>query len=139
MRRKLLLAAIIITLAFIWGHSLVPMDLSAQESSWITEHIIAPVFALFGVDEVSTHLVRKLAHVSEFFILALLVCTYLRGSVIKGFYVCFTAAFLDESVQLLSGRGSLISDVWVDLIGVVIGIVMGKVFTIISGMKHERK
>ena len=112
MGQKLLLAAIIITLAFIWGHSLVPMDLSAQESSWITEHIIA---------------------------LALLVCTYLRGSVIKGFYVCFTVAFLDESIQLLSGRGSLISDVWVDLIGVVIGIVVCKVFTIIFEMKHERK
>lgn len=122
MGQKLLLAAIIIALAFIWGHSLVPMDMSAQESGWITEHIIAPVLALFGVDEVSTHLVRKIAHVSEFLILALLVCAYLRGRVLKGFYVCFTVAFLDESIQLLSGRGSLISDVWVDLIGVVIGI-----------------
>ena len=139
MRRNLLVVAIIIVLAFIWGHSLVPMDMSAQESGWITEHIIAPVLALFGVDEVSTHLVRKLAHVSEFLILALLVCAYLRGRVLKGFYVCFTVAFLDESIQLLSGRGSLISDVWVDLIGVVIGIVVCKVFTIIFGMKHERK
>lgn len=132
MGRKLLLVAIIITLAFIWGHSLVPMDLSAQESSWITEHIIAPVFALFGVDEVSTHLVRKLAHVSEFFILALLVCTYLRGSVIKGFYVCFTAAFLDESVQILSGRGSLVSDVWVDLIGVALSVLVFQGFRLLK-------
>lgn len=139
MKQKLLLAAIIIAIAFIWGHSLVPMDMSAQESGWIIEHIIAPILALFGVDEVSTHLVRKLAHVSEFLLLALLVCAYLRGSVLKGFYVCFTVAFLDESIQLLSGRGSLISDVWVDLIGVVIGIVVCKVFTIIFGMKHERK
>ena len=122
MGQKLLLAALILVLAFIWVHSLVPMDMSAQESGWITEHIIAPVLALFGVDEVSTHLVRKLAHVSEFLILALLAYAYLRGRVLKGFYVCFTVAFLDESIQLLSGRGSLISDVWVDLIGVVIGI-----------------
>lgn len=139
MGQKLLLAAIIIAIAFIWGHSLVPMDMSAQESGWIIEHIMAPILALFGVDEVSTHLVRKLAHVGEFLLLALLVCAYLRGSVLKGFYVCFTVAFLDESIQLLSGRGSLISDVWVDLIGVVIGIVVCKVFTIIFGMKHERK
>lgn len=132
MGRKLLLVAIIITLAFIWGHSLVPMDLSAQESSWITEHVIAPVFALFGVDEVSTHLVRKLAHVSEFLILALLVCTYLRGSVIKGFYVCFTAAFLDESVQILSGRGSLVSDVWVDLIGVALSVLVFQGFRLLK-------
>lgn len=54
-------------------------------------------------------------------------------------FICFTVAFLDESIQILSGRGSLISDIWVDLIGVVIGIVVGKVFTIISGMKNERK
>lgn len=70
MGQKLLLAAIIIAITFIWGHSLVPMDMSAQESGWITEHIIAPVLALFGVDEVSTHLVRKIAHVSEFLLLA---------------------------------------------------------------------
>ena len=85
MGQKLLLAAIIIALAFIWGHSLVPMDMSAQESDWITEHIIAPVLALFGVDEVSTHLVRKIVHVGEFLILALLVYAYLRGRVLKGF------------------------------------------------------
>ena len=139
MGQKLLLAAIIIAITFIWGHSLLPMDMSAQESGWITEHIIAPVLALFGVDEVSTHLVRKLAHVGEFLILALLVYAYLRGRVLKGFYFCFTVAFLDESIQLLSGRGSLISDVWGDLIGVAIGIVVCKVFTIIFGMKHERK
>ena len=105
------------------------MDMSAQESGWITEHIIAPVLALFGVDEVSTHLVRKIAHVSEFLLLALLVCAYLKGRVIKGFYVCFTVAFLDESIQLLSGRGSLISDVWVDLIGVVLGAAMASLVT----------
>ena len=58
MGQKLLLAAIIIAIAFIWGHSLVPMDMSALKSGWITEHIIAPILALFGVDEVSTHLVR---------------------------------------------------------------------------------
>ena len=45
MRRNLLVVAIIIVLAFIWGHSLVPMDMSAQESSWITEHIISPILA----------------------------------------------------------------------------------------------
>ena len=101
-----------------------PMDMSAQESGWITEHIIAPVLALFGVDEVSTHLVRKIAHVGEFLILALLVYAYLRGRVLKGFYFCFTVAFLDESIQLLSGRGSLISDVWVDLIGIVAGLLI---------------
>lgn len=85
MRRKLLLAAIILVLAFIWGHSLVPMNMSAQESGWIIEHIIAPILALFGVDEVSTHLVRKLAHVGEFLLLALLVYAYLRGVSSKAF------------------------------------------------------
>ena len=35
------------------------------------------------------------------------------------------AAFLDETIQIFSGRGSDIRDVWIDLIGIALGMVIG--------------
>ena len=35
--------------------------------------------------------------------------------------------FLDETLQIFTGRGTLVSDIWIDLIGVVVGIGIGKV------------
>ena len=32
------------------------------------------------------------------------------------------AAFLDETLQLFSGRGSMVADVWLDFAGVVCGV-----------------
>ena len=32
------------------------------------------------------------------------------------------AAFLDETLQLFSGRGSMVADVWLDFAGVVFGV-----------------
>ena len=29
---------------------------------------------------------------------------------------------MDENLQIFTGRGTLVSDIWIDLIGVVIGI-----------------
>ena len=43
----------------------------------------------------------------------------------KGFFTGFAAAFLDESIQLFSDRGAEIRDVWIDLIGVASGVLIG--------------
>ena len=33
---------------------------------------------------------------------------------------------MDENLQIFTGRGTLVSDIWIDLIGVVIDIGLGK-------------
>ena len=33
---------------------------------------------------------------------------------------------MDENLQIFTGRGTLVSDIWIDLIGVVIGVGIGK-------------
>ena len=48
------------------------------------------------------------------------------GRLSISFYACFTVAFLDKSIQILSGRGAMIQDVWVDLIGVCIGLAVSR-------------
>ena len=49
-------------------------------------------------------------------------------------------AFLDESVQMVANRGDLISDVWIDLIGVFIGAAVGcTIWKIVSLMKAHMR
>ena len=140
MKRKIMFSAICLVLAFIWIHSMIPGDYSAAESGWFTEHIVQPILSLFGIGQVSGLFVRKLAHVTEFFILSTLVTIFMDGRLPISFYACFTVAFLDESIQILSGRGAMIQDVWVDLIGVCIGLAVGRlVLFVCKPLKDGRK
>ena len=110
-------------LLFIWGQSLLPRELSAEESGWFTTHIINPLLGLFGLS-VKGALVRKLAHVTEYTILSILLTVLFRGNVKRVLPLGFAAAFLDESIQILSKRGAMIQDVWIDLLGVLIGYIL---------------
>lgn len=102
---------------------MIPESKSAHESLWVSMYIINPILSWFGFTA-DINIIRKIAHAIEFCILALIVSLCWKKP-IKSFYAGFTLAFLDESVQLITGRGALISDVWVDLIGVIIGTIIG--------------
>ena len=41
--------------------------------------------------------------------------------------MCFFVAFIDETIQIFSGRGPQIRDVWVDLLGASIGLLIATV------------
>ena len=124
-KRIALLIATGLTLVFIFGQSMLPQSVSAEESGWLTENVLNPVLDLLGIGPLTHHMVRKIAHVTEFAILSMLLTLCFRGQIVKSAGVGFAAAFLDESIQLLSGRGASITDVWIDLIGVAIGSVLG--------------
>lgn len=122
-KRNVLIALTVAMLLFIWGQSLLPRELSAEESGWFTTHIINPLLGLFGLS-VKGALVRKLAHVTEYTILSILLTLLFRGNVKRVLPLGFAAAFLDESIQILSKRGAMIQDVWIDLLGVLIGYIV---------------
>ena len=77
-------------------------------------------------------IVRKLAHLTEFTILGGVLYTILRryityGTVIKTIGLGMFIASLDEFIQRFSpGRSSQISDVLIDTVGVIIGILIVK-------------
>jgi len=77
-------------------------------------------------------IVRKLAHLTEFTILGSVLYTILRryityGTVIKTIGLGMLIASLDEFIQLFSpGRSSQFSDILIDTVGVVIGILVVK-------------
>ena len=132
--KKLWVFLVLICISIILVHSVIPESKSAFESLWVTDHIINPVFNLFG-RAINDELVRKIAHIVEFFLLTLFLCILLR-KYIRVFYAGFTIAFLDESLQILTRRGALVSDVWIDLIGVAFGVIICFVYNKLKCKKN---
>ena len=131
--RKILTAIVILlliaTLVFIWGNSLESVQESNTKSG-NTLRIITPPLELFvGRGNVTDHIVRKLAHFLEFGALGceLALLTVLRRRVrLQSVLNCLSAglavAVTDEALQILSDRGSQVSDVLLDLGGSAAGI-----------------
>jgi len=47
--------------------------------------------------------------------------------------ICIIVAFFDESIQILSKRGPAVYDIWVDLSGAFVGVVVA----VINNYKHR--
>ena len=125
--KKILTAVIIITLAVIWGHSLLGREASSEESSFVMA-LLTPFLEIFvGRGNVTEHLVRKLAHFCEFFILGIELQLFfsLLKSRKSAFLLALShglfTALADETIQIFSGRGPMIQDVWLDFSGVIVG------------------
>ena len=127
MRRKTLIVLLILLLAFIWGHSCMPMDTSEEESSAVLALLRPLLEAIAGPEKATLHLVRKLAHFTEFFclgcVLALLLPFRGKGQLLAGGLSLLTG-FIDETIQIFSGRGPAISDVWLDFSGAAAAILL---------------
>lgn len=80
--------------------------------------------------------VRKLAHITEYFLLAVTISIPLYVYGIRGIWIILTSgilcvgyAALDELHQLfISGRGATVKDVLIDSIGSLIGIIFVRIF-----------
>lgn len=136
-KRIILLIITGLVLVLIFAQSVLPQSISGKESGWLTDKVINPLLAMFGLRPLTHNTVRKLAHITEFMILSILLALCLRGRIVKSVGIGFTAAFLDESIQLLSDRGASITDVWIDLIGVALGSLIG--FLIVFASIHRDK
>ena len=137
-KRRLLLVLLVLTVCFIWGHSLMSGETSKAESGSVLDFLTPLLELLVGRGNATDHLVRKLAHFAEYSLLGLELALWFRGSLAEAetaFLHGFGIAFLDESLQLLSSRGSQISDVWLDMAGVLAGI--GFVHLLRKVMKKE--
>ena len=127
-RRGLQIAFLALTLAVIWGHSCIPVAGSAAESGRLTG-LLQELLGPESSDYITDHLIRKLAHFTEYAALGFQLLLLLprppgfkKG--ILALNLAFITAFLDESIQMLSDRGDLISDVWLDCGGACFGILL---------------
>lgn len=114
-----------LTVAFILLRSMRGKVASDGESQWVTDLLRE----IFHSDSISHAFVRKLAHFTEFFILGAELSGLLwlerRRSVQSYLNIWFAGelcALLDETVQIFSGRGPSVADVWLDTAGATCGI-----------------
>ena len=89
--------------------------------------ITATIFAVIPI--------RKFAHSFIFFILSFFTCSllkilHLKNSYIKSYFLCVIYACFDEFHQLfINGRHGCITDVFIDMIGIMIGIILVAILT----------
>lgn len=126
----------VFVIGFIWWNS----SQNGEESSGISQMVLCKITQLFAYIGISTditeHIVRKLAHFTEFTALGILLSidTVLFFEKIKQ-YVWFPlfsgllVALTDETIQLFPvERSSSVKDVWLDFSGVVFGTILLIVF-----------
>ena len=120
--------------------------LSAEVSGQISRFV---AFILGGNREPSAeghHLVRKLAHFCEFMALGA-VSVLLSGEVLKEIRerVLFSAAvglfvpLTDETLQIFTGRGPSLVDVWIDVSGFCVGCLIILAVTLAVAKKRRRR
>lgn len=127
--KRLKTAAILLVciLTFIWGNSLMSGEISGAISDWVKE-LLASFIALGQEDDGGSHLIRKLAHFTEFAALGATL-GWIFGMLEKGKLLPLgcgvLAAAIDETIQrFVPDRGPSLKDVCLDSFGVLTGIVL---------------
>ncbi|MBQ3275891.1 MAG: VanZ family protein [Oscillospiraceae bacterium] len=143
MRKRILTILLIGMLVFIWGNSLLSREVSGAISDSLMDvlnrcsarlGLADDTFTYMydqdgdGVKEPTSHIVRKIAHVTEFLVFAALLFLRLESRGLRRgltAYLCGTAVGgIDELLQLFANRGSLFSDVLYDSAGAAAGVLL---------------
>ena len=149
------LLAILAVLCFIFGNSLLDGQQSGEVSAGVTEvvePVVRPVVEAVSpapVSDDSLHgIIRKMAHFTEFAVLAVLsVCllwqlcgtwrTHALGYVLFG---TLLAAVSDEFIQSFTGRTSSVRDVLIDFSGALCGTLLTIALpSLIRALRRTRK
>lgn len=144
MKRISLIIFTALWVGFIFYNSLKPAVDSAMDSSVIV-NIISNILKKLNIsidNQLLSFLVRKSAHMFEFFVLFLLLYYLLNDlnrksitSHILGLGCTLFIAIIDEGIQyFIEGRSSSIIDVGIDFLGALFGCL---VVFLISLKKHE--
>lgn len=119
-------------IGFIWWNS----SKNGEESSGISQGVlyeIMQIFARIGIStDITEHVIRKLAHFTEFTALGILLSidTVLFLKNMKQYvwiplFIGLLVALIDETIQLFPiGRSSSVKDVWIDFSGVIFGTIL---------------
>ena len=122
--KAVLTGIIALTITSFFVHSLMPSEVSSAESEGVASMLSAILspdtpFGAFVINNV-----RKIAHFCEYGVLGLELALYIvlliknkKRGIICAFAFAHSVAFIDESLQIISGRGPMIADVWLDMLG----------------------
>jgi len=134
----ILLSLEIAVLCFIFVNSCLPRTVSSAESGAI-EQLLALVFSEDGF---LVRNVRKIAHFLEFGALGIfssllfLYVAHARRRLHALFAFGLLVGFFDESIQLISGRGASVADVWLDFSGYAVFTLLTLSVMLLKGRKN---
>lgn len=129
MKRKTLLIIGVIINLFIWINSLMPASISSEQSGIIVNILYPPFKNIIEVN-MFTKIIRKLAHFTEYMLLGIIFGLYYFNINKKNYYIItiihgLLVAIIDETIQLfIPGRAGLITDVLIDITGVIVGVII---------------
>ena len=128
---------ILALIVFIWGNSCLPPSQSDGISYGVLS-VIAKLLPSSLSSEDANHIIRKIAHFSEFFILGALLC--LRFSkdadcALISFALALSAAITDETIQIFTGRGPSLFDVLIDSSGAAFAITLVSLILLLKRKK----
>ncbi len=126
-RMRLCVTLLVCNLAFIWGNSLLPGEVSGAISDWVGS-LLEALFPSPGSEDTGGNLLRKAAHFTEFMLLGCLLGwlfamlgRHSRWAFLSG----AAAACVDETIQrFVPHRGLSLWDVGIDCGGVLMGIIL---------------
>ena len=120
-------------IAFIFSNSLPSIEESAETSGRLLSFINNILESLKLPIMESDVFIRKAAHFAEFFVLGASICGYSYfdkkcdfNYMVKSILFSCLVAMSDETIQYFTGRGSMLLDVWLDLFGATVGILIAR-------------
>ena len=146
-KRRILWVLVGLTLAFIFGQSLLDCETSKKESSAVQNQVVEPVYrAITGetAKKLTDETVRDAAHMIEFAILGFEAALLLRHKNqicrgLKAVSYCGFAGLLDESIQFFSDRTPQVVDLWHDILGAFLGTVLALAFCAVIQKRLRKK
>ena len=159
------LIIMLVTLVFIFVQSMLPPKVSKEESDAVGDAVSDAVTGVVGTDtpekvektdsfrEYMKANVRKLAHLFEYAMLGIETLIFLfliYGNDRRNMHIPLpaaarsvlfplTVAFIDESIQFISGRAPSVADMWTDIFGYICGFALAYlVLILVKAIKHRR-
>ncbi len=136
---------VIAVMAFIFSHSLANRAQSSEESMSVLDFLMKLLGTVGLGNGLTEHIVRKMAHFSEFAALGFFAAIVMQDIrivripyVLNVFLFGILCAMTDETIQLFNDRSARVTDVWIDFCGSVCGCL---VFLLLRWLwrKHKRK
>lgn len=136
--RVIFTIALIACIAFIFRNSLQAGAISSARSQAVMR-FLNEMLSKIGLGPLSEHTVRKMAHFAEFtmegFLLMLCLRVYTAHFVRHVSWPLLggmATALMDETIQrFIPGRSSQVTDVWIDMAGVVCGLFVALILLLI--------
>ncbi len=147
-KRYMWISLCILFTMFIFARSMKDAaDSSAESSVFVNIYLYIYNFLFSRTPENPVATVRKLAHVAEYTIQGILLCgvfsTFkekIKGNVSYIMFLGLLTACVDEFLQLFSeGRAGLVTDIFIDFGGTLLGLLISLTFTKIFCNLNKQK